>query len=273
MVNSASSAARGEDAPHGRRDLAEGFGTDASRYDRSRPRYPAALAQAVLAGLPGRDLVDVGIGTGISSLPFRAAGCTVLGVEVDPRMAEVAKDRGFGVEVAKFEDWNPAGRTFDAVIAGQAWHWVDPVAGAAKAAQVLRPGGRLAVFWNAGDPPNELAHAFAEVYRTVDTGLPYTPWTTSAVDHYSAFTARAADGMRQAHAFSEPEQWRFDWQATITRDAWLEQVPTAGGHNRIPRDTLSALLDGMGKAIDAAGGAFLMRYATIAVTAVRRQDQ
>jgi len=55
--------------------------------------------------------------------------------------------------VAKFEDWDPVGRTFDAVIAAQAWHWVDPVAGAAKAAAVLRPGGRLAVFWNAFDPP------------------------------------------------------------------------------------------------------------------------
>jgi hypothetical protein len=39
-----------------------------------------------------------------------------------------------GRRVAKFEDWDPAGRTFDSVIAAQAWHWVDPVAGAAKAA-------------------------------------------------------------------------------------------------------------------------------------------
>ncbi len=48
--------------------------------------------------------------------------------------------------MAAFEAWDPAGREFDAVISGQSWHWVDPVAGAAKAAQVLRPGGRLAVW-------------------------------------------------------------------------------------------------------------------------------
>jgi hypothetical protein len=49
-------------------------------------------------------------------------------------MAELARQGGTGTEVAKFEDWDPAGRTFNVVIAAQAWHWVDPAAGAAKAA-------------------------------------------------------------------------------------------------------------------------------------------
>jgi SAM-dependent methyltransferase len=68
-------------------------------------------------------------------------------VEVDARMAEFAREHGFDVEVSRFENWDSAGRTFDAVIAGMTWHWVDPVAGAAKAAAVLRPGGRLTAFW------------------------------------------------------------------------------------------------------------------------------
>ncbi|MGH3539817.1 MAG: hypothetical protein ACRDQJ_16250 [Pseudonocardiaceae bacterium] len=38
-------------------------------------------------------------------------------------------------------------------MAAQASHWVDPIAGAAKAAQVLRPGGWLAVFWTASHRP------------------------------------------------------------------------------------------------------------------------
>jgi hypothetical protein len=48
-------------------------------------------------------------------------------------MAEFAHGRGFEVEVAKFEDWDSQGRIFDAVVAAQTWHWIDPVAGAAKA--------------------------------------------------------------------------------------------------------------------------------------------
>ena len=77
-----------------------------------------------------------------------AAGCTVLGVDADARMADVARGAASRSRWRPFEAWDPAGRTFDAVVAGQTWHWVDPVAGAAKAAEVLRPGGRLAVFWN-----------------------------------------------------------------------------------------------------------------------------
>jgi SAM-dependent methyltransferase len=76
-------------------------------------------------------------------------------------MADFARRRGLEVEVAAFEAWDPAGRAFDAVVAGQTWHWVDPIAGAAKAAEVLRPGGRLAVFWNVGEPGlGELRDAF-----------------------------------------------------------------------------------------------------------------
>jgi SAM-dependent methyltransferase len=87
----------------------------------------------------------VGCGTGIAARQFQAAGCRVLGVDPDARMADLARRGGIEVEVARFEAWDPAGRDFDAVIAGQAWHWVDPVAGAAGAARALRPGGRLAV--------------------------------------------------------------------------------------------------------------------------------
>jgi SAM-dependent methyltransferase len=132
--------------------VAESFGVDADRYDRARPGYPAAMVDRIVAVLPGPDVLDVGAGTGIVTRQFAAAGCRVLGVEPDARMAAFARRAGTEVEVSTFEAWDPGGRRFDAVVAGQAWHWVDPVAGAAAAAQVLRPGGRLAVFWNALQP-------------------------------------------------------------------------------------------------------------------------
>src|SRR5215468_3569807 len=151
--------------PHRHRQVAESFGVDAERYDRARPGYPVALVERIVAASPGPDVLDVGCGTGIAGRQFQAAGCRVLGVDPDARMADLARRSGLDVEVATFETWDRAGREFDVVIAGQAWHWVDPVAGAAKAAQVLRPGGRLAVFWNAFEPPPDLGAEFAGVYR------------------------------------------------------------------------------------------------------------
>jgi SAM-dependent methyltransferase len=255
--------------PHQHRQVAESFGSDAERYDRARPSYPGALVERIVATSPGPDVLDVGCGTGIAARQFQVAGCRVLGVDPDARMAGLARQGGLEVEVAAFEAWDPAGRAFDAVIAGQAWHWVDPAAGAARAAQVLRPGGRLAAFWNAFLLPPDLSEAFAGVYRRVQPGLPFNPWAKPALDAYLTMCATAADGMRQAGEFGEPEQWRFDWDRPYTRDEWLELVPTAGGHSQIPPAKLAELLAGIGAVVDAVGGSFTMRYATLAVTAAR----
>ena len=239
---------------HQARQIAESFGSDAERYDRTRPRYPDALVERIVAASPGPDVLDVGCGTGIAARQFQAAGCRVLGVDPDARMADFARRTGVEVEVATFEEWDRAGRDFDAVIAGQAWHWVDPVAGAAKAAQALRPGGRLAVFWNAFQPPPDLSEAFAAVYRRVLPDVPFNLWARPVLDAYPTMCTKAADGIRQAGAFGDPEQWRFDWECPYTRDEWLEQMPTFGGHGQIPPATLEELLAGIGAAIDAVGG-------------------
>jgi SAM-dependent methyltransferase len=169
-------------------------------------------------------------GTGIEARQFQAAGCTVLGVDPDARMAGVARRSGVSVDVAAFEAWDPAGRDVDAVIAGTAWHWVDPVAGAAKAAQVLRPGGRFAPFHHVFQPPLEVAEALARAYRRAVPDSPFdvsAQLTRSPLDAYQPLFAAIADGVREAGGFGEPEQWRFDWERTYTRDEWLDQLPTA----------------------------------------------
>jgi SAM-dependent methyltransferase len=139
-----------EEMPHQLRHVAESFGIDAGRYDRARPAYPDELIQHVIAASPGTDFLDVGCGTGIGARQYRASGINVLGVDVDARMAEFARQTGVEVEIGKFEEWDARGRSFDAVVAGQAWHWVDPVLGAGKAAEVLRPHGLLALYWHPG---------------------------------------------------------------------------------------------------------------------------
>ncbi|MEU4968816.1 class I SAM-dependent methyltransferase [Streptomyces smyrnaeus] len=256
---------------HLARHIAESFGVDAERYDRARPRYPRALVERIVADRPGPDVLDVGCGTGIAARQFRAAGCRVTGLEPDVRMAEWARQRGLDVEVATFEAWDPAGRTFDAVVAGQAWHWVDPVTGATKAAETLRPGGRLALFWNVEQPPPEVAEAFLEVYRrVVPDALPSRRQPSDAAP-YAALCDKAADALRKAGAFGEPEQWRFDWERSYTRDEWLDLLPTMGGFTRLPPAELTELLAGVGSVVDSLGGAFTMPYATVAVTA-RRGD-
>lgn len=255
--------------PHKVREVAESFGADAERYNRARPSYPQDLIDRIIATSPGRAVLDVGCGTGIAARLFLAKGCTVLGVDPDPQMADVARHGGLEVEVSKIEDWDPAGRVFDAAVAGQAWHWVDPVAGAAAVARALRPAGRLTAFWNVFGIGPELRDAFGEVFRSVDTGLPFSPFAQPLLDAYLKGCDKAAAGMTQAGGFGEPEQWRFEWGRSYTRAEWLDVVPTLGGINRLPADKLRQILDGLGAAIDAVGGTFTVNNTTVAVTAAR----
>ncbi|WIM99202.1 class I SAM-dependent methyltransferase [Actinoplanes oblitus] len=258
---------------HRYRQAAESFGVDAARYDRTRPPYPAELLRRILDASPGRAVLNAGCGTGIEARQLRDLGCTVLGVEPDPRMAAFARSTGIAAEVATLEDWDPAGRTFDLVVAGTAWHWIDPVAGAAKAAAVLRPGGRLAPFWHTFKLPDELAAGFGEVYRRLVPDSPFQLGRMpagSALDGYRPILDRAAEGIRAAGGFGEPELWHVDWDREYTREEYLDQLPTSGALTRVAPAQLAEILDAVGERIDQLGGTFVMSYTSAAVTASRR---
>lgn len=246
--------------------MAESFGVAPERYDRTRAPYPDAMIERIMAAAAGRDVLDVGCGTGIVARQFRDAGAAVLGVEPDPRMADFARRSRLDVEVATFEAWEPAGRTFDAVVSGTAWHWVDPVAGAAKAARVLRPGGVLAPFGHVYRLPPRAADALAAAYRRAAPGSPVGSTDRSILDAYQGLYVKAADGIREVGGFEEPALWRYDWERSYTRDELLDLVSTSGGLTSLPPDRVAEVLAALGEELDAS---VTLEYATWGLTATR----
>jgi SAM-dependent methyltransferase len=248
------------------RSRAESFGAVAELYDRVRPSYPPALVDALLADGP-RLALDIGCGTGIAAALLAARGCAVLGVEVDERMAGVARSRGIEVEVAQFERWDARGRLFDLAVAGQAWHWIDPIAGAQKAATLLAPGGRLGLFWNFGAPPRELAELFAPVYA----------WLAPGVESYSVLLGgqdaradTAVAGIAASAAFDAAEVSSFAWTRTHDTAQWLELLQTHSDHQALAPARRERLLQAVGEAVESVGGSFEMPYEAILVSARRR---
>ena len=245
------------------RSRAESFGNVARLYDRARPTYPPELVEWLLSD-GARRVLDVGCGTGIAGALFAASGCEVTGVEVDARMAAVAQSKGLDVEVASFEQWDDRGRRFELAISAQAWHWIEPRAGAAKAAAVLSDRGRIGCFWNLGDPPAEVRERLAPVYDRLGPKLANLSVVLGHTRGRGEDTAAALD---ESGLFDAAEIRRLEWSRTYTTDEWLSLIATHSDHQALGEARLQALCDAVGAEIDAIGGSFEYSYETVLVTA------
>ena len=249
------------------------FDQHAEAYDRFRPTYPDAVIDELLGPVPvGLDVLDVGCGTGIASRQIAQRGARVLGVELAPRMAAIALGHGVDVEIAAFEAWDAAGRTFHRVTSAQAWHWLDLPIATAKAASVLRPGGKLCLIWNAGCPPDDLADALEEVYaRVVPPGghRLFRGYAASRSSDVKAGLDSEMDAISAAPDFAAPTEKWFPWTQAYQRDEWLNQLMSRSDHTALEPAVRVRLFEGIGGAIDDYGASFVMKFETVLITATR----
>ncbi|MCW2541276.1 MAG: SAM-dependent methyltransferase [Frankiales bacterium] len=131
---------------------AASFGAAAAQYERARPTYPAEAVDWLLpAGQ--RKVLDLGAGTGKLTRALVERGMDVVAVEPSSGMREqlhraVPNVRALAGTAEQIP--LPDG-SVDAVLVGQAWHWVDPARAVPEVARVLAPGGRLGLLWNIRD--------------------------------------------------------------------------------------------------------------------------
>ena len=250
------------DGLHGDRSRAESFGIAAEQYDRCRPDYPSALVDQLMSRQPANGL-DVGCGTGKVARVLEERGVPVLGIEPDPRMAEVARRHRVRVELASFESWDPAGRTFDLLTAGHSWHWIDPAVGLAKAAEVTRPGGTVALFWNYHVVEDGLLDAFDDVYRAVAPGL-----TTVGRDP-NIGGKHDADPFEGRPEFTSVGNRTYRWPRVQDAQGWTLMLGTLSDHAGLGESRLRELQGGLREVIERAGGWVPSLCGTYVWTALR----
>ena len=238
------------------------FGEDAAAYDLLRPGYPAALADRLTSDRP-HAVLDVGCGTGIATRLFAERGCAVLGVEPDERMAAVVRSRGLPVETVRFEEWEPRGRVFDLVVCAQAWWWLDRAAALAKIVDVLPPGGRLGVFWNAGGREDDLTLALRDVYERVAANAVREPMLPGG------FSPDVRHDVETDGRFRAIESSRYEWERRYKRDEWIAAASTFGDVIALPPEQRDDLLAAVGATIDVHGGVRHVHLVSSLVTAVR----
>jgi SAM-dependent methyltransferase len=215
--------------------LAVTFDQAADLYQRARPEYPSELFDRVveIAHLaPGARLLEVGCATGKATLPLARRGFSITCIEPGGALAAAARKNLAGLDVdvveARFEDWTPAGEPFAMVFAATAWHWVDPAVRYRRAADVLEPGGYLAV-WAAGhvipydgDPFfDELQDVYDEIgeSRPPDATLPRPQ--------------ELGDDRGEIEAsglFQVVDVTQYDWETVYDGQGYIDLLNTFSGH-------------------------------------------
>lgn len=141
-------------------DARDTFDTVADLYGEIRKGYPAALFDdlAALAGLaPGARVLEVGCGAGQATGDLAARAGHVTALDPGPALIDQARARvpaaNIDFVVSGFEGFEAPAASFDLVASAQAWHWIDPAIAFAKAADLLKPGGTLAISATFPSPP------------------------------------------------------------------------------------------------------------------------
>ena len=143
---------------------------DAAQYDQQAAEHEFH-GHAVLSSLmsefvkPGDTLLDIGIGTGLSSIPFHKAGLEIHGFDSSAAMLEVCESKGFAKQLVVHDlrdvpfPYPP--RSFDHVISlGVLNFYGDLAPVLQEAARIIRPGGFVGFSVEEQKPGEEAEYLF-----------------------------------------------------------------------------------------------------------------
>ena len=208
-------------------------------------------------------MLEVGCGTGKATVGFATLDLTIVALDPGPAMIAEARtnvgDRpGIRFVHSTFEDWSPDAGPFDLIAAAQAWHWVPPSVGYLKAADLLVPGGVLAILGNDWHPRVDgFRNAIDEVYlrlapelRDSPMGVWYRP---------EGPLPQLMDG---SGLFAERGYRRFDWSRRMTLESYLAMLVTLSNHQGLEPDRLRSLVQGLEAAARPFGDTVDIDYTT-----------
>ncbi|WP_285136949.1 class I SAM-dependent methyltransferase [Microbacterium sp. lyk4-40-TSB-66] len=195
------------------REKSTSFGQAAAAYESGRPGYPAEAVAWLLEPVRERGralrVADVGAGTGKLTRTIVESGADVVAVDPDADMLAALREnvRGVPTFAGTAERLPLPDAALDAVLMGQAWHWVDVGPASREVARVLRSGGVLGLIWNIRDDSVDWVRRF-----------------TAAMGGSNAEALLASTGPRVADPFGglEHEEWR--WERRLTRDQLSDLV-------------------------------------------------
>ena len=257
------------------------FGSDPAAYDRARPDYPPRVYEILRdrCGLrPGVRTFEVGAGTGTATRHLlRQGAAPLVAVEPDERSAEFLTTTlartaaALEVRVAAFEDVRLPCGWFDLGVAATALHWLEPGVALRKVAELLRPGGWWAAWWNVfGDPSRE--DAFHEATQGILAPLDRSPSGGRAGRPSFALDVetRVAD-LRAVGAFDEVGHEIVRWTTAFDTDQVKRLYATFSPITALDAGERDRILEALGRVADDDFGGRVERPMVTPVYTARRR--
>jgi SAM-dependent methyltransferase len=242
------------------------FNSYADLYDRSRPGYPPTMfADLQMAGIisPKSNVLEIGAGSGQVTRDLAPLVGSVTALEPGERLANLAQERlrdfpSVVIVSSTLEDFARPAHLFDAILAGTSFHWVDPDVRFSRCAELLRPGGAIAVFWNLWDDRRmEPFHRFDDLYADLAPSL-------GAHRMPSGSPPESTEGEPGRELFEHWEHRDYHWELTYPAAAFTDMLATHSAYRMIPGEEQRSLLEAMERRIEAEfGGSIVVPYVTV----------
>ena len=207
-------------------DFARTAGDSALQYS-SFPHELYDRLQRFDIGVHEQRVLDLGTGAGTLGRGFARRGCRVTGLDISPELLEQARRLDLEAKVsvtyvlAEAEHTGLPTASFDAVVAGQSWHWFKRSKAAREARRLIVPGGALVLVHFDWLPlPGTVAQATEELIlsynrRWAMAGLAglFPDWLTDV----------------RVAGLSAVETFSFDVELPLTHEAWRGRVRASSG--------------------------------------------
>jgi SAM-dependent methyltransferase len=114
----------------------------------------------------GRDVAELGAGTGKLTELLVHSGARIVAIEPVPSMREALRRNCPEVAVldATAEETGLADASVDAVVAAQSFHWFDAERALTEIHRILRPDRRLGLIWNVRDEASDWSEKLTAIF-------------------------------------------------------------------------------------------------------------
>lgn len=250
------------------------FNEIAELYDSIRPGYSDEIIETIVVFSripPAGRILEIGCGTGQITLPFARRGYAILGLEPGDNLAAMTRRKcrcypQVEIQQITYENWPLQPQAFHLILSAQAFHWIDPELGCAKAAAALGSGGAFALVWN-----NDVSQDTP--FRRATEPLYEKYFQKKGTDDQQSTLQRHSDRdkeiLSRSDQFTEIREFRQAWEKTFPGADYIRLLHTHSDHRALPEPERSSFFRDLEAIIDRFEGRVFRKYETYVLLARR----